>query len=201
MQPEVKNDPKFLLIGIAPNVTEEFSRARFEEIKAAIGVVPGIAVSQYMANKLPVINDLQFEERIKNAVYSHEGIVFREKMNMNEQEHEEKERSELKKLTEIILRYDRYRKELFLPVQEIPLEYYFKNISVEEVLSKLNGLKSSDFGRVIQQLQKEGYIRPCSGSELHRALKEQLNYVPAVQVINQALRGDMPEPRRYHETE
>lgn len=201
MQSELKIDRTYLLIRIAPDVMEEFSRARFEEIKTAIGAMPGIAASQYMADKLPIINDLQFEERIKNAVYSHDGIVFRKKLNMNEQEHEEKERSELKKLTEIILRYDSYRKALYLPVQEISLEYYFKNISVEEVLSKLNGLKSSDFGRVIQQLKQEGHIRPCSGSELHRALKEQLNYVPAVQVINQALRGDMPEPRRYHETE
>jgi hypothetical protein len=80
---------------------------------------------------------------------------------------------------------------------EKPFSDYLYNISVDDFRALMSNLRGMDAAREIQNLYKEGILAPdLGGTQLHRFM-EQLNlpYIPTVNHLNEAKRGEIPTPK------
>lgn len=78
-----------------------------------------------------------------------------------------------------------------------PFSDYLYNITVDDFRALMSNLRGMDAAREIQNLYKEGILAPDLGGSLLHRFMEQLNlpYIPTVNHLNEAKRGEIPAPK------
>ena len=181
---------------LAPNPTEELRKFRFNKIMQMLEEAKGVSRQMYLEEGMPTIPEGKMESYINDAIQSEEGIAIRIQSNWSEDEHRSIERSELNSLVDLIKVCDEVQEEF---VEEtFSLKLVLKHgVNETEFLDSFTGLKGRNWGRCLQAWKERGAIKnSCGGTDLHRILRKHLDYVPQVQVINQALRFGFEDNKR-----
>ena len=181
---------------LAPNPTEELRKFRFNKIMQMLEEAKGVSRQMYLEEGMPTIPEGKMESYINDAIQSEEGIAIRIQSNWSEDEHRSIERSELNSLVDLIKVCDEVQEEF---VEEtFSLKLVLKHgVNETEFLDSFTGLKGRNWGRCLQAWKERGAIKnSCGGTDLHRILRKHLDYIPQVQVINQALRYGFEDNKR-----
>ena len=181
---------------LAPNPTEELRKFRFNKILQMLEDAKGVSCQMYLENGMPNITDGRMESYIDDAIQSEEGAAIRNQSNWSEDEHRSIERSELKSLVDLIKVCDELHQEFMEDSYSLKLVLK-KGVNETEFLDSFTGLKGSNWGRCLQAWKERGAIKnSCGGTDLRRILTKHLDYIPQVQVINQALRFGFEDNKR-----
>ena len=181
---------------LTPNPTEELRKFRFNKIMQMLEEAKGVSRQMYLEEGMPTIPEGKMESYINDAIQSEEGIAIRIQSNWSEDEHRSIERSELNSLVDLIKVCDEVQEEF---VEEtFSLKLVLKHgVNETEFLDSFTGLKGRNWGRCLQAWKERGAIKnSCGGTDLHRILRKHLDYIPQVQVINQALRYGFEDNKR-----
>lgn len=192
----MKKDVLVSVFKLAPNPTEELRKFRFNKIMQMLEEAKGILCQMYLENGMPEITEERMEPYINDGIQSEEGVAIRSQNNWSEEEHRSIERSELKSLLDLIKVCDEVQEELVEDSFSLKLVLK-RGVNETEFLDSFTGLKGRNWGRCLQGWKERGAIKnSCGGTDLLRILTKHLDYVPQVQVINQALRYGFEDNKR-----
>lgn len=181
---------------LAPNPTEELRKFRFNKIMQMLEEAKGVSRQMYLEEGMPTIPERKMESFIDDAIQSEEGMTNRIQNNWTEVEHRTIERSELKSLVVLIKVCDEVQEELVEDSFSLKLVLK-RGVNETDFLDSFTGLKGRNWGRCLQAWKEKGAIKnSCGGTDLHRILTKHLDYVPQVQIINQALRFGFEDNKR-----
>ena len=181
---------------LAPNPTEKLRKFRFNKILQMLEEAKGVSRQMYLEKGMPTIPEGKMESYVNDAIQSEEGIAIRIQSNWSEDEHRSIERSELNSLVDLIKVCDEVHQEFMEDSYSLKL-ILKKGVNETEFLDSFTGLKGRNWGRCLQAWKERGAIKnSCGGTDLHRILRKHLDYVPQVQVINQALRFGFEDNKR-----
>ena len=181
---------------LAPNPTEKLRKFRFNKILQMLEEAKGVSRQMYLEKGMPTIPEGKMESYVNDAIQSEEGIAIRIQSNWSEDEHRSIERSELNSLVDLIKVCDEVHQEFMEDSYSLKL-ILKKGVNETEFLDSFTGLKGRNWGRCLQAWKERGAIKnSCGGTDLHRILRKHLDYIPQVQVINQALRYGFEDNKR-----
>ena len=181
---------------LAPNPTEEFRKFRFNKIMQMLEEAKGVSRQMYLENGMPVITVGRMESYIDDAIQSEKGMATRIQNNGTEAEHRSIERAELKDLMDLIKVCDEVHQKFMEDSYSLKLVLK-RGVNETDFLDSFTGLKGRNWGRCLQAWKERGAIKnSCGGTDLHHILRKHLDYVPQVQVINQALRFGFEDNKR-----
>ena len=181
---------------LAPNPTEKLRKFRFNKILQMLEEAKGVSRQMYLEKGMPTIPEGKMESYVNDAIQSEEGIAIRIQSNWSEDEHRSIERSELNSLVDLIKVCDEVHQEFMEDSYSLKLVLK-RGVNETEFLDSFTGLKGRNWGRCLQAWKERGAIKnSCGGTDLHRILRKHLDYVPQVQVINQALRFGFEDNKR-----
>ena len=181
---------------LAPNPTEELRKFRFNKIMQMLEEAKGVSRQMYLEEGMLTIPEGKMESFIDDAIQSEEGIAIRIQSNWSEDEHRSIERSELNSLVDLIKVCDEVHQEFMEDSYSLKLVLK-RGVNETEFLDSFTGLKGRNWGRCLQAWKERGAIKnSCGGTDLHRILRKHLDYIPQVQVINQALRYGFEDNKR-----
>ena len=181
---------------LAPNPTEKLRKFRFNKILQMLEEAKGVSRQMYLEKGMPTIPEGKMESYVNDAIQSEEGIAIRIQSNWSEDEHRSIERSELNSLVDLIKVCDEVHQEFMEDSYSLKLVLK-RGVNETEFLDSFTGLKGRNWGRCLQAWKERGAIKnSCGGTDLHRILRKHLDYVPQVQVINQALRYGFEDNKR-----
>lgn len=184
----MKKDVLVAIFKLAPAPTEELRKFRFNKIMQLLEEAKGVSRQMYLGNGMLTISEERMESLINDAIQSEEGMAVRIQNNWTEQEHRSIERSELKSLVDLIKVCDEVHQEFIEKSYSLKL-VLMPGVNEAEFLESFTDLKGSNWGRCLQSWKERGAVKmSCGGTDLYRILSKHLEYVPQVQVINQALR-------------
>ena len=181
---------------LAPNPTEELRKFRFNKIMQMLEEAKGVSRQMYLEEGMPTIPEGKMESFIDDAIQSEEGMTTRIQNNWTEAEYRTIERSELKDLMDLIKVCKEVHQEFMEDFYSLKLVLK-KGVNETEFLDSFTSLKGRNWGRCLQTWKEQGAIKKsCGGTDLRRILSKHLEYVPQVQVINQALRYGFEDNKR-----
>jgi len=181
---------------LAPNPTEELRKFRFNKIMQMLEEAKGISRQMHLGNGMPDVSDGRMESYIDDVIQSERGMAIRIQNNWSEEEHRSIERAELKDFMDLIKVCDEVHQEFMEDSFSLKLVLK-RGVNETEFLDSFTGLKGRNWGRCLQAWKERGAIKnSCGGTDLHRILRKHLDYVPQVQVINQALRYGFEDNKR-----
>ena len=181
---------------LAPNPTEELRKFRFNKIMQMLEEAKGVSRQMYLEEGMPTIPEGKMESFIDDAIQSEEGMTTKIQNNWTEAEYRTIERSELKDLMDLIKVCKEVHQEFMEDFYSLKLVLK-KGVNETEFLDSFTSLKGRNWGRCLQTWKEQGAIKKsCGGTDLRRILSKHLEYVPQVQVINQALRYGFEDNKR-----